>query len=126
VGIVAICVSSIINPLAILGIREYKSPTHRQDFRAGPLGRLVKFLGGIPARAAIFLALASIVVFFAGIAVEDELELQTDPIEWVDQDSQVIKDLRVLDEETGSSSEIGMFVQSRDVFDDETVVFLDR
>jgi len=126
VGIAAICISSIINPLAILGIREYKSPTKRRDFRAGPLGRLVVWLGGIPARAAVGLALASLVIFFAGIAVEDRLELQTDPIQWVNQDSQVIKDLHVLDTQTGSSSELGMFVQSPRVFDDPTVGFVDR
>ena len=29
------------SPLAVLGIREYKSPTKGRDFREGPLGRLV-------------------------------------------------------------------------------------
>ena len=50
VGIAAICIGSIILPLAILGIREFKSPTKGRDFRAGPLGRLVVWLGSIPAR----------------------------------------------------------------------------
>ena len=53
VGIAAICLGSIILPLAILGIREYKSPTKGRDFREGPLGRLVVWLGSIPARAAV-------------------------------------------------------------------------
>ena len=35
-----ICLCSIIVPLALLGIREYKSPTKGKDFREGPLGRL--------------------------------------------------------------------------------------
>ena len=33
VGIAAICIGSIILPLAILGIREFKSPTRRRDCR---------------------------------------------------------------------------------------------
>ena len=33
VGIVVICVTSIVAPLAVLGIREYRSPTHGRDFR---------------------------------------------------------------------------------------------
>ena len=35
VGIVMICLCSIIVPLALLGIREYKSPTKGKDFREG-------------------------------------------------------------------------------------------
>ena len=65
-------------------------------------------------------------MFAGGILVEGQLELQTDPIKWVNQDSQVIHDLHTLDRETGSSSELGMFVQSKDVFDDKTVGFMDN
>jgi len=126
VGVAAICVNSIMAPLAILGIREYKSPTKRKDFRAGPLGRLVVWLGSIPAKAAVGLALASVVIFAGGIITEDKLVLQTDPIEWVNQESQVIKDLDVIDAQTGSSSELGVFVQAEDDFSDETVGFMDE
>ena len=125
VGVATICINSIVGPLAILGIREYKSPTKRKDFRAGPLGRLVVWLGGISSKAAAGLAVASLVIFAAGIVVEDKLTIQTDPIQWVNQSSQVVKDLDVLDRETGSSSELGVFVQSGDHFDDKTVAFLD-
>ncbi len=121
VGIAAICLCSIVLPLAILGIREHRSPTTGKDFREGPLGRLVVFLGRVPAAAAIPLALASVVIFFWGIAVEDDLTLQTDPVQWVNQDSQAIKDLRTVEEETNSTAELGVFVQSDDVFSDEFV-----
>ena len=90
VGVATICVNSIVGPLAILGIREYKSPTKRKDFRAGPLGRLVVWLGGISSKAAAGLAVASLVIFAAGIVVEDQLVIQTDPFQWVNQDSQVV------------------------------------
>lgn len=126
VGVAAICVNSIMAPLAILGIREYKSPTRTKDFRAGPLGRLVVWLGGIPAKVAAVLAVASVVIFAGGIVTEDKLELQTDPIQWVNQDSQVIKDLKVIDKETGSSSELGVYVQAKDSFSDQAVGFLDE
>jgi hydrophobe/amphiphile efflux-3 (HAE3) family protein len=126
VGIAAICISSIVNPLAILGIREYKSPTKGRDFREGPLGRLVVWLGQVPAKSAIFLAIASVLIFAGGIWAEPKLTLQTDPIQWVNQSSQTIKDLNVLDRETGSSSELGVFIQSRDVFNDRTVDYVDR
>ncbi len=54
VGIAVICLCSIIAPLAILGIREYKSPTKGKDFREGPLGRLVVWLGSMSHRVAVF------------------------------------------------------------------------
>jgi hydrophobe/amphiphile efflux-3 (HAE3) family protein len=126
VGIAVICLCSIVAPLAVLGIREYKSPTKGRDFRTGPLGRLVVWLGALPGGVAIPLAVASVIIFAGGILVEGQLELQTDPIKWVNQDSQVIHDLHTLDRETGSSSELGMFVQSKDVFDDKTVGFMDN
>ncbi len=124
VGIAVICVCSIIVPLASLGIREFKSPTKGRDFREGPLGRLVIWMGSVPGWFAIPLAIASIAIFFGGMAVEDDLTLQTDPIKWVNQDTQVIRDIDTLDREVGSSSELGIFIQSDDVFSDENVTFL--
>jgi hypothetical protein len=61
--------------------------------------------------------------------LEPRLKLETDPINWVDQDSQVIKDLRHVEEEIGGSSELGVFVTSDDgasLFDDEVVTFVDE
>jgi hydrophobe/amphiphile efflux-3 (HAE3) family protein len=124
VGIAVICFASIIIPLAALGIREFKSPTKGRDFREGPLGRLVVFMGSVPAWAAIPLAIASIAIFFGGVSVEDDLTLQTDPIKWVNQDTQVIRDIHTIDEETGSSSELGIFIQSDDVFSQDNVTFM--
>ncbi|HYD10272.1 MAG TPA: MMPL family transporter [Acidimicrobiales bacterium] len=124
VGITVICLGSIVIPLATLGIREFKSPTQGRDFREGALGRLVVWLGKLPAKAAVPLTVVSVVVFAGGILVEDDLELQTDPVEWVNQDTQVIEDLDTIEREVGSSSELGMFVQSDDPFSDETVSFV--
>ncbi len=126
VGIAMICLVSIVGPLAALGIREYKSPTTGKDFRTGVLGRLVVWLGNLPTKIAPVLIVGSILIFVGGVIVEDKLTLQTDPIEWVNQDSQVIEDLDRLQAETQSSSELGMFVESDDIFDDETVEFVDQ
>jgi hypothetical protein len=126
VGVAAICFNSIMGTLAVLGIREYKSPSKRKDFRAGPLGRLVVWLGKVPSKFAVGLAVASLVVFVAGISVEGKLVLQTDPLQWVNQHSQVIRSLNVLNRETGSSSELGVYLQSKQAFSDTTVGYLDR
>jgi hydrophobe/amphiphile efflux-3 (HAE3) family protein len=125
VGIAVICFASIIIPLAILGIREFKSPTSRrtEGFDPGYLGRFTEKLGSLPAASAVPLIIASIVIFFGGLAVEDKLTLQTDPIEWVNQKSQTIKDIKKLDSEVHSSSEMGVFARADNVFSDEFVAF---
>ena len=124
VGIVVICVTSIVAPLAVLGIREYKSPTTGRDFREGALGRLVVWLGSLSARVALPLTVFSVLVFAGGVLVEGKLVLQTDPIQWVNQKSQVIKDLHTLEDEVGSSSELGTYVQADDPFRDDSVKFV--
>jgi hydrophobe/amphiphile efflux-3 (HAE3) family protein len=123
VGIAAICIGSIILPLAILGIREFKSPTKGRDFRAGPLGRLVVWLGSIPARAAILFAVASVGIFAAGIAVDGQLTLQTDPVQWVNQNSQTIKDIHEVERLAGGSSELGVYATADNVFTDKFATF---
>ena len=125
IGVIAICTCSIIGTLAILGIREFKSPTKGRDFHEGPLGKLTVRLGSVPDRIAPLLVIASVLVFVGGIAVENKLVLQTDPTQWVNQHSQVIKNLNVLDREVHSSSELGVFVQARNVFAQPTVAFVD-
>lgn len=126
VGIAVICFCSIIMPMSILGIREYRSPTKGRDYRAGPLGKLVVWLGSIPGRFGPVLVGAALVIFVAGMAVEGKLVLQTDPERWVNQDTDVIKKIDTLAEEVGSSSELGIYVQSDDPFSDETVDWVDE
>ena len=129
VGIAVICLTSIVVPLATLGIREYKSPTKGRDFREGALGRLVVRLGSIPARWALPLVALAIGVFAWGIVVENKLVIQTDPVKWVNQSSQVIKDLHTLEAQVGGSSELGVFVQgpkgSKLLEDPKTIAYID-
>jgi uncharacterized protein len=124
VGIAVICIASIVVPLATLGIREYRSPTKGKDFSHGVLARLVVWLGSLPTRLAVPIALASAAVFAGGILVEDDLAIESDPEEWVNQDSQVIEDIDTIKAEIGSSAELGIFVESDDPFSDETAAFV--
>src|SRR5918994_721816 len=124
VGIAVICIASIVIPLAALGIREYRSPTQGKDFSRGNLARLVVWLGSLPTRLALPIAVASAAVFAGGIILEDDLTIQSDPEQWVNQDSQVIHDIDTVKTETGSSAELGIFVESDDLFSDETAAFV--
>ncbi|HLT69291.1 MAG TPA: MMPL family transporter [Acidimicrobiales bacterium] len=124
VGIAVICLTSIVGTLATLGIREFRSPTKGRDFSHGVLARLVAWLGRLPQTTAVPLAIASVAVFAGGIVVEDRLAIESDVEEWVDQDSQVIRDIDTLKAETGSSAELGIYIEAEDVFSDETAAFV--
>jgi predicted RND superfamily exporter protein len=123
VGIAVICFASIILPLAILGIREFRTPTKRRDFREGRLGRLTVWLGSLPSSLGAFLAVASVLIFLAGLSVEGKLTLQTDPIQWVNQDSQAIHDIHTIEDEAGSTSEFGVFTRGGNVFNDSFITW---
>lgn len=131
VGIAVICLTSIVVPLSILGIREYKSPTRRTTSRRSEaLGRLVVRLGSLPGRIGGALVVASLVIFVAGIVVEPKLQLQTDPIQWVDPESEVVRNIHQLENGTGSSNELGVYISSEKprldtVFGQETVDYVD-
>jgi hypothetical protein len=124
IGIVAVCVCSIIATLAVLGIREYKSPTKGKDFSQGRLSRAAVFLGSLPQRAAIPLAFVSVVILLSGIAVEGKLALQTDPISWVNPQSQAIKDINQLKVATGSNNEIAMRISTAHPWSNQTVDYV--
>ena len=121
VGIIAVCLCSIIGPLAILGIREYKSPTKGRDFSHGRLGRTVVWLGSLPATAAVPLALVAAVVFAGGLASEGHLVLQTDPLLWVNPHAQSVQDIAVLKQETGADNVLGVLTSTSSPFSDATV-----
>ena len=128
VGIIAICISSIINPLAILGIREYRSPTQGKDFSEGRLGRFVVWLGKLPPSTAIAIAVVSVAIFVVGSWLEPSLKLESDPINWVNQDSPEVKGIRELHDEYGRASEMGLYVvatDGRSLFEQPTVDFID-
>ncbi len=85
---------------------------------------MVIALGSLPRITAVPLAVVSVAVFAVGIVTDGTLKIQTDPEKWVDQQSQVIKNINTLRASTGSASELGIYVQSPNVFDDATVSFL--
>src|SRR3546814_14626107 len=78
----------------------------------------------MPRKAVPALVVGSVIVFVGGGIVDPMLDLQTDPEEWVDQDSQVIEDIGILKDEVKSSSELGIYVQSDEAFSDESVALV--
>lgn len=125
VGIVVVLLVSITIPLAALGSLEYRKPTKTTGKMPDSiLSRTVKSLGGLTPKLAIPFILLSSVIFFGGLAVEPKLELQTDVVQWVDQDSANRKAVGRLYDELDISSELGTYVVGDDleqIFSDDTV-----
>ena len=126
IGIAVICFASIVLPLAVLGNREYHSPTTGRDYRHGILGRTAVHLGRLPKWSAPLLASLSIGVFLAGVTVEHKVAVQTDPTQWVNQHSKVLRDMRKIETDTGPSSELSVYVKSADPFSPATIRFVSQ
>jgi hydrophobe/amphiphile efflux-3 (HAE3) family protein len=126
VGIIAVCICGIIAPLAILGIREYKSPTKGRDFSKGRLSQLTVWLGSLPAKATVPLIFASILIFAGGLLVEGHITLQTDPLQWVNPQSQTVKDVNALKAGIGTESNLGVLVNTKHPFSDGTVAYVSK
>ncbi len=109
-GIVLLFVSAIVVPVAVLSLREKRNPTTTYRHQPVVEGAMTK-LGHLPRWTAIPLVIVAIGLFAGGLIAEEKTPIQTDPEKWVNQNSEVIHNLDRLREETGSSSELGVFAQ---------------
>ena len=123
-GIAIIWLVGVTVPLSVLAARERRSPTAPEQKGPSLIERMVVKLGGLPQATVLPMIVIGVATFAFGILAEGAFKIQTDPAEWVDQDTQVIKDLDTLDVETGSSSELGVYVQTDDLFSDEAADFM--
>ena len=112
VGIVLLLVAGVVITIAVLGGRERRRPSPRHDFGDAPTEKAVAWLGSLPQVTVIPLVIAAVALFGFGLVAEDAFEIESDPRRWVDQDSAVIADLETLESETGSTSELGVYIQA--------------
>jgi len=119
VGIVALVFCGIVLPATILGVREFTTPTTR---RADSwVEKVVVWLGGLPQTWALPLVVASVLLFIGGIALEGRFEIESDPIKWVNQDTQTVRDLETLEDAAGISSNLGILVTANNVLAEEVI-----
>ena len=123
VGIVLLLVAGVVITIAVLGGRERRRPSPRHDFGDAPTERAVAWLGSLPQVTVIPLVIAAVALFGFGLVAEDAFEIESDPRRWVDQDSAVIADLQTVESETGSTSELGVYIQADDVLTQPMVDF---
>jgi hydrophobe/amphiphile efflux-3 (HAE3) family protein len=117
VGIVLILITGIIVPSAILGIREYRAPT--REAKDDPLiERIIVGLGSIPQKAVVPVMVAAVALLLLGISMESDFKIESDPIRWIDQDTQTVRDIDELTEATGFASTLGILVEANNVNDE--------
>lgn len=126
VGIVAVCVFSIFGTLAVLGVREYRSPTRGRDFSRGFLSRLAVRLGSLSPRTALPLVLVSGLVLIGGVAVEGHLKMETDPIQWIDPAAPTVRAMHAVRAGIGSDNYFQVLVTTDHPYSDQTVDFVDQ
>ncbi len=124
IGIISVCLCSIVGPLAILGIREHKSPTKGKDFSKGRLSRLVVWLSSVPARWALPFAVVGVLIFAGGLAVEGRIQLQTDPLQWIDPGATVVHNIDSLRAGIGTDNELGVLVHTDHPYSNATADYI--
>jgi predicted RND superfamily exporter protein len=119
IGIMVLVVVGIVVPASALGIREYKKRTEVRP--ESVVEKIVVKLGSLPTSWGLGLLIASALLFFGGVLVEDRAKIESDPIKWVDQSSQVVEDIGQLEEETGFSSTLGVLVAANNIYDQDVI-----
>ena len=126
IGIIAVCTCGILLTLAVLGIRECRSPTTVEDPGPSALSRFVVRLGHLPARVSLPAVVLALLVFVAEIAVEGKLVVQPDPIQWLNPSSAAVKQIDALEAATGSDNQIGVVVNTDHPFSPETIAYVTK
>lgn len=120
IGIVIILLVGVVIPTAVLGLREYRARTTSLA-ELSLIERGIVGLGRLPQRFVIPLILASVGVLVAGIALEDRFEIESDPVRWVNQDTDTVRDIQRLEDETGFESTLGVLIEANNVRDQDVV-----
>lgn len=128
IGIVALLLSGFVTMLSVLGLRERRKPTTSTAGR-GWVEKTVDWLGSLPRGAVVPLILVSIVIPLVGLALEDRAKIESDPVNWANQSSTAIRNVRTLTEETGFASTLGIFIEADEeggngIFTDEMGAFV--
>lgn len=124
VGIVVLLIVGIVVPISVLGAREWHRKT--TDRGASWSERIVVKLGSLSTKTVPAIAAVSVVLVTLGIALENRTKVESDPIRWIDQSSEVVQNVTTLEEETGFSSTLGILIEANNVLAPEVSEVLTR
>ena len=110
-GIVALLVAGIVLPATVIGARERRSPTTKAP-RESWVEATVHRLGSLPKYTVLPLVAIAVVIPVLGLTLESGSKIESDPVNWANQQSTSIRNARTLEYETGFASTLGVLVQS--------------
>ncbi|MGD9704471.1 MAG: RND family transporter [Acidimicrobiia bacterium] len=127
VGIVMLLITGIVVPLAVLGARERKRPT--TSVRSGVTERILHWLGSLPSAAVVPLVAIAVVIPIAGLVLERDSEIESDPINWADQSTDTIRNARQLEHDVDFATTLGIFIETsgteaNGIFTDQLAAFV--
>jgi uncharacterized protein len=111
-GIVTLLIAGIVIPTTVIGARERRSPTVQQPTNTW-VERTVAWLGSAPRVTVIPLVIIAITLPIVGLVLEGGSKIESDPINWADQSSTSIRNARLLEKETGFSTTMGIFIETK-------------
>ncbi|HZI44270.1 MAG TPA: MMPL family transporter, partial [Ilumatobacter sp.] len=120
VGIAILVIVGIVVPGSVLGVREFKRPTGGEPKGLWVEHTVVK-LGSLPVRVAPVIAVIGVGLFVGGVIVEEDTRIESDPIKWIDQGSDVVEGVERLEDETGFSTTLGVLVEANNVYDQHVI-----
>jgi predicted RND superfamily exporter protein len=117
-------VEAIVVMTAVLHRLERRSPTAAPR-SSGRIDRLARAATGLRLRYAVVLAAVGVALAATGLVREADTPIQTDPEEWLGDDSAVVQELAALRDGTGYSTELGFSIEADDVTATEVVTWID-
>jgi hydrophobe/amphiphile efflux-3 (HAE3) family protein len=106
---------------AVLVWRDRRRHRTRPNRGAGRVERATLALATAGRHRPMGLLVVSVVIVVLGPLAMGRVSVQSDPERWVPQDSGVLHDLRALRAVAGSSAELGLMVEARDVLRPEVL-----
>ncbi|MEO0495226.1 MAG: MMPL family transporter [Actinomycetota bacterium] len=119
IGVLSLLVTGIVLPGMILGVREWTGRTKERD--ESRVEKVVVKLGGLPVTSAPILIVVSAALFVGGVFAEGSAKIQSDPLRWIDQGSEVVTDINRLEDETGFSTTLGILVSANNVYEQDVI-----
>ncbi len=128
IGIVVLFAIGVMVPLAVLGARERIRPTSGTT-EFGWLANGVVKLGSMPRVMAYPMIALAIVIPIVGVSLESNFEIESDPINWANPDTDTIRDARQFEADTGFATTLGIFIktegeQENGIYTDEMAAFV--
>ena len=126
IGTAAVFAAALLPMPAILAWRD-RHPHRNAPGRAGRrVERATRALATVGRSRPAGLLVVSLVIVVLGPFAMGRVSVASDPERWVPQDSSVLRDLRALRSVAGSSAELGLMVEARDVLRPDVLRWISR